>query len=111
MYSSCRYEKAWYFNRYPASPWCAVFTPRQLEILEYWQDLDDYYIDGYGSRLSTHLGCFAVRDLIQQFERVIEAKQNGREDYPKVVTSFGHSAIVNMIFTTLGKVTSDNYKI
>ncbi|KAK9885332.1 hypothetical protein WA026_010832 [Henosepilachna vigintioctopunctata] len=55
MYDMCRYEKAWYLN--DPSPWCSVFTRKQLELLEYAEDLQDYYYSGYGREQNAKVGC------------------------------------------------------
>ncbi|KAL3272404.1 hypothetical protein HHI36_013880 [Cryptolaemus montrouzieri] len=69
MYDMCRYEKAWYL--YQRSPWCSVFTKRQLEILEYAEDLQDYSHSGYGNMMNAKVGCLLVKDMYEMMKKTV----------------------------------------
>lgn len=57
------------------SPWCAAFTPEQLKLLEYGDDLFYFYRSGYGHEyLNKNLGCGLVKDLYDRFERTVNGK-------------------------------------
>jgi len=66
MYQACCFETAW--NPEMPSPWCSAFGEQDLQVLEYYQDLDYYWVDGYGHELTYKLACPAVNDFIQHFE-------------------------------------------
>lgn len=55
------------YNRH--STWCGAFTPEQLKLLEYGEDLKSYYSHGYGNVRSKTLGCPLARDMFDRFER------------------------------------------
>lgn len=61
MFSQCKYEVA-IFGR---SPWCAVFTPEDLKLLDFREDLDDFYKDAYGSDLNWQQACPIAQDLFE----------------------------------------------
>lgn len=44
-----------------------VFTKEDLRRLEYEEDLTSYYSVGYGSPLSSKLGCGLARDMMDFF--------------------------------------------
>lgn len=47
MYQTCVLELAWN-PQSNSSPWCAIFDETGFNVLEYPEDLQDYWKDGYG---------------------------------------------------------------
>ncbi|CAL4111594.1 unnamed protein product [Meganyctiphanes norvegica] len=95
IYDACRYYKAW--EPTLPSAWCAAFTPDDLKILEFWQDLKYYYEDGYGHEINYKIACPLVKDLIHHFRSVTE---DG--DTTKGVFYFSHSEALIKMMTRLG---------
>ncbi|CAH0384074.1 unnamed protein product [Bemisia tabaci] len=113
MYEMCRYEKAWHISA--ISPWCAVFTPDELKVLEYEEDLKHWYKAGYGNAdMSAKVGCIIVRDLLTHFDAVIK---NGSTHSPMGVFRFSHSGLMLPTLVKLGmakdnqKLTAKNYDL
>ncbi|XP_063614677.1 multiple inositol polyphosphate phosphatase 1-like [Penaeus indicus] len=71
MYNACRYYYAWYRNK--VSPWCIVFTPKNLEALEYWEDLRVYHDQGHRFEISSKQACVLGKDLMDQFRNRAES--------------------------------------
>ncbi|XP_047495935.1 multiple inositol polyphosphate phosphatase 1-like isoform X2 [Penaeus chinensis] len=67
MYNACRYQKAWRPER--PSAWCAAFTPRDLEVLEYWEDLRMYHDQGPAHSITYKQACLLGADLLLHFRR------------------------------------------
>ncbi|XP_065159990.1 multiple inositol polyphosphate phosphatase 1-like [Atheta coriaria] len=110
MYDLCRYEKSWYVTR--PSPWCAAFTPEQLKLLEYGDDLFYFYRSGYGHEyLNKNLGCGLVKDLYDRFERTV----NGDTSEQKAIFHFRDLDTMLKTIVALGirrdtnVLTADNY--
>ncbi|XP_069164443.1 multiple inositol polyphosphate phosphatase 1 isoform X1 [Procambarus clarkii] len=95
LYDACRFYKAW--DPPSAAAWCVVFTPDDLKVLEYWQDLDYYYTNGYGHAINYEMACPPVQDLLQHFSAVVE----GQEE-PSGVFHFSHSEALQPVMTRLG---------
>ncbi|XP_068230848.1 multiple inositol polyphosphate phosphatase 1-like [Palaemon carinicauda] len=95
MYDACRYYKAW--DPVALSPWCAAFTPENLKVLEYWQDLLYYYEDGYGHAINYESACPPIQDLVQHFRKFVETEQG-----PRGIFYFTHSGALNKIVARLG---------
>lgn len=74
------------------SPWCAAFTPNQIDDLEYLEDLQKYYKSGYGRKLNGRVQCVAVNDMIHHLET---------NNLPKTVVYFTHSKSVLLLLTAL----------
>ena len=64
MYRQCAFELA-VVGR---SPWCAVFTTEDLKLLEFREDLDDYYKDAFASDVNWKQACGVARDLFDHIE-------------------------------------------
>ncbi|CAH1736207.1 multiple inositol polyphosphate phosphatase 1-like [Aphis gossypii] len=95
MYDSCRFERSINLNSHPA--WCAVFSQKDLEVLEYDEDLKYYYLNGYGNSYNERLGCPIVKDLMNNFKNKSQTQLG-----PKGVFYFGHSSNVFSAIVRLG---------
>ncbi|VVC33277.1 Hypothetical protein CINCED_3A021902 [Cinara cedri] len=98
MYESCRYNKALVLESYPA--WCGLFTRQELQLLEYYEDLDYYYKYGYGSEINEKVGCPIAQELLGYLNAV--AKDD--PEIPSAVFRFGSSAGLMTTLLALGIV-------
>uniref|UniRef100_A0A8D8ZWM5 Multiple inositol polyphosphate phosphatase 1 n=1 Tax=Cacopsylla melanoneura TaxID=428564 RepID=A0A8D8ZWM5_9HEMI len=62
MYTTCGFETAW--SPGFESPWCSIFSVKDLEVLEYAEDIDYYWIDGHGYALTGKIACPAFQDMM-----------------------------------------------
>lgn len=62
MYLTCSFESAW--NPSSPSVWCNVFDEFDLQVLEYRQDVEYFWIDGYGYKLTYELACPTMEDVL-----------------------------------------------
>lgn len=54
------------------SKWCTAFDKEDLQVLEYAEDLLQYYEGGYGiADYNAQLGCPLVADLYTKLENVV----------------------------------------
>ncbi|XP_026481060.1 multiple inositol polyphosphate phosphatase 1-like [Ctenocephalides felis] len=90
MYSYCAFETAWNDDRKGA--WCSVFTISEFEVLEYAEDLEYYWIDGYGFNLTHEQACVMIRDMLHLFDVGI----------PQSVFYFTHSGTILKLIAHLG---------
>lgn len=95
MYIGCVFGQAWK----PAvrSPWCNVFKDQELEVMEYYEDLEYFWQDGYGYPLNYRQACVHMQDLVQNFRNVSLGliEENG-------VFYFSHSGTMLKFFAYLG---------
>ncbi|XP_037777584.1 multiple inositol polyphosphate phosphatase 1-like [Penaeus monodon] len=70
MYNACRYQKAW--APQDPSPWCVVFTPSDLQVLEYWEDLRVYHDHGYAHPVTYKQACVLGTDMLTHFRERTE---------------------------------------
>lgn len=68
IYKICGFETAWNRNR-EHSPWCNVFrTLKYFKAMEFLEDLDYYYVDGYGFEITHKQACPAMKDMFEHIE-------------------------------------------
>lgn len=91
MWDMCRYDQAWYLQ--DDSAWCAAFTPKHVDVLEYLEDLKYYYKSGPGSDINKNIMCAAVKDMVRFLQK---------EDNPKVAAYFTHASAIQLFLTALG---------
>ncbi|KAF5293597.1 hypothetical protein FQA39_LY03082 [Lamprigera yunnana] len=92
MYLACSFETAWNHKR--KSPWCSLFSPQSLKVLEFAEDLKYYYRDGYGYELTYKQACKAFLDGISYFEN--------KSKFPKATIYFTHSGTILKLLAHLG---------
>ena len=64
MHRQCMFELAILGK----SPWCAVFTEEDLKLVEFRDDLDDYYKDAYGNDVNWQQACGVATNLFDHIE-------------------------------------------
>lgn len=67
MYTVCAFETAWQRRKEP-SVWCQLFDRNNLQTLEFAEDLEYYWNDGYGYELTHQIACPAIADMFKHIE-------------------------------------------
>uniref|UniRef100_U5EX79 Multiple inositol polyphosphate phosphatase 1 n=1 Tax=Corethrella appendiculata TaxID=1370023 RepID=U5EX79_9DIPT len=91
IWDMCRYEQAWHVDQ--LSPWCSVLTKKQVDVLEYSEDVKNYYKNGYGESLNSKVACHAASDML---------KHLSSDSNPIVIAYFTHDAEVQLFLTAIG---------
>uniref|UniRef100_A0A8D8PKH4 Multiple inositol polyphosphate phosphatase 1 n=2 Tax=Culex pipiens TaxID=7175 RepID=A0A8D8PKH4_CULPI len=73
IYQTCAFETAW--TKRHVSPWCLLLDRYTFEALVFGEDLEYYWIDGYGHELTYAQACSAFRDLFERFDNEDGAKE------------------------------------
>jgi len=109
IFDMCRYEKAW--NPTEISPWCAAFKEEDLKVLEYYEELEYWYKDGYYYDINTKFACPLMKDLVMQFQGDISKSksnltanetENDVHKAPNATLYFSHSEAVLPFISLLG---------
>ncbi|XP_076549353.1 multiple inositol polyphosphate phosphatase 1 isoform X1 [Osmia lignaria lignaria] len=98
MYTICGFETAWHDNT--ESPWCKLFSIDDFKVLEFTEDLEYYWIDGYGHKLSYEQACPALRDM---FDFLVSTEG------PVVSAYFTHSGTILKLLALLGVAKDDQH--
>ncbi|XP_071450920.1 multiple inositol polyphosphate phosphatase 1 isoform X2 [Hetaerina americana] len=109
MYVTCGFETAW--EKKSRSPWCAPFSEDDLKVMEYNEDLEYYWIDGYGFEINYKQACPPLKDLLDRFR----SRAAGGDPQKKGVFYFTHSGTLLKLISRLGlykdeeKLRSNNF--
>ena len=60
LYVTCNFDLAWRSGP-GAGAWCDLFTKKQLEVMEYREDLDYYWVDGPGYPVTAAQSCPLIK--------------------------------------------------
>ncbi|XP_075971012.1 multiple inositol polyphosphate phosphatase 1-like [Anticarsia gemmatalis] len=94
MWDFCRYMTAGIDKK--MSPWCALFSTEDLKVMEYVDDIREYFRNGYGNPTNKLFGEIAIAELLKSFREVIAG--NGK----KIAAYVTRASTTEMIFSALG---------
>ncbi|EOB02964.1 Multiple inositol polyphosphate phosphatase 1 [Anas platyrhynchos] len=84
---TCSYELA---IKNVTSPWCSLFSEEDAKILEYLNDLKQYWKRGYGYDINSRSSCILFQDIFQQLDKAVEESKScfrlwlGAEETPPI---------------------------
>jgi multiple inositol-polyphosphate phosphatase / 2,3-bisphosphoglycerate 3-phosphatase len=87
MYKTCGYEIAISNN---TRQFCSIFDDDTTEVMEYFEDLDAYYQNGYGYDINYQMGCL----LWKEFLEIHQGYVNGTNTDLKAKLRFAHAETV-----------------
>jgi len=109
MYVTCNFDQAWQPRK--QSPWCTLFSDKSLEVMEYREDLEYYWVDGPGHEVNYLPSCVLIRDM---FTNLANATMGVPEE--KGIFYFTHSGTLLKLLAFLQThqdeehLTSQNFK-
>ncbi|KAI3960751.1 hypothetical protein MKW92_017362 [Papaver armeniacum] len=92
---------------------CGLFTPSEVSLLEWADDLEAYILKGYGKSINYRMGVPLLQDVVQSMEEAIIAKEENHPPgtYEKARLRFAHAETVVPFSCLLGLFReSDEYK-
>nr|XP_039320977.1 bifunctional 3'-phosphoadenosine 5'-phosphosulfate synthase 2 isoform X3 [Saimiri boliviensis boliviensis] len=75
------------------SPWCDVFDIEDAKVLEYLNDLKQYWKRGYGYTINSRSSCTLFQDIFQHLDKAVEQKQRPKQNLSPCVIS----ALINYL--------------
>ncbi|KAA8534029.1 hypothetical protein F0562_031546 [Nyssa sinensis] len=72
---------------------CALFSPSEVSLLEWTDDLESFVLKGYGNSLNYRMGVPLLEDVVQSMEEAINAKEEEHVpgSYEKACMRFAHA--------------------
>ncbi|GMP23498.1 hypothetical protein CsSME_00001071 [Camellia sinensis var. sinensis] len=72
---------------------CALFTPSEVVLLEWTDDLELFILKGYGNALNYRMGVPLLEDVVQSMEQAIKGKEEEHApgSYEKARLRFAHA--------------------
>jgi len=72
IFVSCVFSQAWQPKK--GSAVCQILDDEEVEILEYREDLEYFWQDGYGFDVNAQPGCVLIKDFLAGFEKIVKVK-------------------------------------
>ncbi|XP_008068838.2 multiple inositol polyphosphate phosphatase 1 isoform X1 [Carlito syrichta] len=98
------------------SPWCDVFDIDDAKVLEYLNDLKQYWKRGYGYAINSRSSCTLFQDIFQHLDKAVKQKQRSQPVSSPVILQFGHAETLLPLLSLMGyfkdkePLTAYNYK-
>ncbi|ELR48477.1 Multiple inositol polyphosphate phosphatase 1 [Bos mutus] len=98
------------------SPWCDVFDIDDAKVLEYLNDLKQYWKRGYGYSINSRSSCTLFQDIFQHLDKAVKQKQRSHPVSSPVILQFGHAETLLPLLSLMGyfkdkePLTAYNYK-
>ncbi|KAK3743401.1 hypothetical protein QZH41_002301 [Actinostola sp. cb2023] len=86
--------------------WCSVFDQEDMNTLEYYDDINQYYRHSYGNQVSYKTNCPIVSDIIDSLNTFV----NGKLGHPYGIFRFTHIGSMIALQSILGMY-KDPYKL
>ncbi|XP_010868415.2 multiple inositol polyphosphate phosphatase 1 [Esox lucius] len=97
------------------SPWCQLLDEEDALVLEYANDLKQFWKRGYGQDINSKSSCILFHDVFSRLDRVASEIRSGSNVTEAVTIQVGHAETLLPLLTLLGffkdsmPLTSSNY--
>ncbi|XP_022748429.1 multiple inositol polyphosphate phosphatase 1-like isoform X2 [Durio zibethinus] len=83
---------------------CNLFSPNEVALLEWTDDLEVFMLKGYGESLNYRMGVPLLKDVVQSMDQAIKAKEDNQApgSYEKARLRFAHAETVVPFSCLLG---------
>ncbi|XP_058508426.1 multiple inositol polyphosphate phosphatase 1a [Solea solea] len=108
----CAYELA---IKTVNSPWCRLFDEVDAQVMEYSNDLKQFWKRGYGHDINSKSSCILFHDMFSRLEKAANENKSGQQVTEAVTVQIGHAETLLPLLTLLGffkdseALTSTNY--
>ncbi|MGH0125083.1 UNVERIFIED_CONTAM: hypothetical protein FKN15_021511 [Acipenser sinensis] len=103
------------------SPWCQLFDQEDAKVLEYANDLKQYWKRGYGHEINSKSSCTLFHDLFRRLDKAVEEserqvvleyandlKQYWKRGYGHEINSKSSCTLFHDLFRRLDKAVEEN---
>ncbi|XP_069812379.1 multiple inositol polyphosphate phosphatase 1-like [Dendropsophus ebraccatus] len=110
---TCSFELA--INNIVNSPWCRLFDEEDAKVLEYLNDLKQYWKRGYGFDINSRSSCNLFQHIFQHLDNAVSESKSSQQISNPVVMQFGHAETLLPLLALMGlfkdekPLTADNF--
>ncbi|XP_068114688.1 multiple inositol polyphosphate phosphatase 1 [Hyperolius riggenbachi] len=97
---TCSFELA--INNVVNSPWCSLFDEEDAQVLEYLNDLKQYWKRGYGFDINSRSSCHLFQHIFQHLETAVHESKRSQQISSPVVMQFGHAETLLPLLALMG---------
>ncbi|NWH76530.1 MINP1 phosphatase, partial [Piaya cayana] len=109
---TCSYEMA---IKNMTSPWCSLFNEEDAKVLEYLNDLKQYWKRGYGYDINSRSSCILFQDIFQHLDKAVEESKSSKPISSPLIVQVGHAETLQPLLALMGffkdeePLKADNY--
>ncbi|XP_035394226.1 multiple inositol polyphosphate phosphatase 1 [Cygnus atratus] len=96
---TCSYELA---IKNVTSPWCSLFSEEDAKVLEYLNDLKQYWKRGYGYDINSRSSCILFQDIFQQLDKAVEESKSSKPISSPLIVQVGHAETLQPLLALMG---------
>ncbi|KAM9325030.1 multiple inositol polyphosphate phosphatase 1 [Gastrophryne carolinensis] len=97
---TCSFELA--INNIAHSPWCNLFDEEDAKVLEYLNDLKQYWKRGYGFDINSRSCCNLFQHILQHLQTAVSESKRSQQISTPVVMQFGHAETLLPLLSLMG---------
>ncbi|XP_044069258.1 multiple inositol polyphosphate phosphatase 1-like [Siniperca chuatsi] len=97
------------------SPWCRLFDEVDAQVMEYANDLKQFWKRAYGYDINSKSSCILFHDMFSRLDKAASENKSGQQVTEAVTVQVGHAETLLPLLTLLGffkdndTLTSTNY--
>ncbi|XP_001374318.2 multiple inositol polyphosphate phosphatase 1 [Monodelphis domestica] len=84
------------------SPWCDVFDTEDAKVLEYLNDLKQYWKRGHGYAINSRSSCTLFNDIFRHLDEAMEQRQKSQPISSPAIFHFGHAETLLPLLSLMG---------
>ncbi|XP_008277768.1 multiple inositol polyphosphate phosphatase 1-like [Stegastes partitus] len=84
------------------SPWCRLLDEVDAQVMEYANDLKQYWKRGYGYDINSKSSCTLFHDVFSRLDNVVSQNKLGQQVTEAVTVQIGHAETLLPLITLLG---------
>ncbi|KAF1662650.1 Multiple inositol polyphosphate phosphatase 1, partial [Aptenodytes patagonicus] len=96
---ACSYELA---IKNVTSPWCSLFSEEDAKVLEYLNDLKQYWKRGYGYDINSRSSCILFQDIFQHLDKAVEESKSSKPISSPLIVQIGHAETLQPLLALMG---------
>ncbi|OWK53528.1 multiple inositol polyphosphate phosphatase 1 [Lonchura striata] len=96
---TCSYELA---IKNVTSPWCSLFSEEDAKVLEYLNDLKQYWKRGYGYDINSRSSCVLFQDIFQHLDKAVEESKSSKPISSPLIVQVGHAETLQPLLALMG---------
>ncbi|KAM6067586.1 multiple inositol polyphosphate phosphatase 1 [Chlamydotis macqueenii] len=96
---TCSYELA---IKNVTSPWCSLFSEEDAKVLEYLNDLKQYWKRGYGYDINSRSSCILFQDIFQHLDKAVEESKSSKPISSPLIVQVGHAETLQPLLALMG---------
>ncbi|XP_030058941.1 multiple inositol polyphosphate phosphatase 1 [Microcaecilia unicolor] len=84
------------------SPWCSLFEEEDGKVLEYLNDLKQYWKRGYGYNINSRSSCGLFHYIIKKLDQAVSESNSSQPISSPVILQFGHAETLQPLLALMG---------